>query len=345
MSLTNELQTEFHVSCNCFRRYVMNLGTTVSNRLIIKRASYKSSEGGDAVSVPQDFSDAGTKISEPNINPAQPDTEALNMQVMEHSASGEISLTFEEVVIPDSLKGEQCNNFFMDNITKDSAVHSLSSPLAAVMAAGLSAINANGRAALDDLSQKKLLHYCVLIEQGYPSSGYHCRIHAADVTNRYLSVLNMCGILTASTSRAHKSFMLGASVAAAIHDFEHPGVNNAFLVEQANPLARRWNDQSVAENQSLYQALRLLEEDPKANFTVGLSQAHCKEMRNLVVSIVLATDMSKHFEILTQFKTLVSNSKSLAGLSGAMKWEAMDERQRLLTLQVAMKVSSFAPTA
>ena len=327
----------------------MQLGTTAVGKRA-NRASYRLTDDGswsasyDSIGLlpqlPQDrnYTKITSKGSEPDIKPQLDDG---SMPLMEtHASGGETSCTFPEVLISDSLRTELGNNFFLDTITKDSALHAVSSPLAAVMAAGLSATNNNGKGSLDGLSRKKLMHYCALIEQGYPSSGYHCRTHAADVTNRYLSVLNMCGILTASNSREHKRFMLGAAVAAAIHDFEHPGVNNAFLVERAMPLARRWNDQSVAEHQSLYQALRLLEEDPSANFTAGWSRSNCKELRNLVISIVLATDMSKHFEILTQFKTLVSNSKSLAGLSGAMKWEAMDDRQRLLTLQVAMKVGS-----
>ena len=349
------IDTQFLAFCDIFLRYVMQLGTSMMTSRI-KRNSHRSTDDGFSASheectfpLPhQDSNDDKAKVSDPLLMSQKDDSGLVMPPIQRPDASGEVGLIspdFPEVVISGSLRAELGNNFFLDTITKDSAIHAVRSPLAAVMAAGLSAINTNGKSALDDASQKKLLHYCVLIEKGYPSSGYHCCTHAADVTNRYLSVLNMCGILTASTSREHKRFMLGAAVAAAIHDFEHPGVNNVFLVEQAMPLARRWNDQSVAENQSLYQAMRLLEEDPEANFIAGWSRSNCKELRNLVVSIVLATDMSKHFEILTQFKTLVSNSKSLAGLSGAMKWEAMDDRQRLLTLQVAMKVGSSPPTA
>ena len=336
MSPTNALQTQFRAFCISLLRYVMQLGTKIN----FIRSKRKESFGSGPL-FPAD--DGRTTISDPLVMSQSYDS-GLNLPPMDRpDASEEISFTSPEVLITESLRAELGNNFFLDTITKDSALHAVRSPLAAVMAAGLSATNINGKSALDDASQKKLLRYCILIEQGYPSSGYHCRTHATDVTNRYLSVLNMCGILTASTSRDHKRFMLGAAVASAIHDYEHPGVTNVFLVEQAMPLARRWNDQSVAEHQSLYQALRLLEENPSANFISGWNQAQCNELRNLVVSIVLATDMSKHFEILTQFKTLVSNSKSLAGLSGVMKWEAMDDRQRLLTLQVAMKVGSSAP--
>lgn len=45
-------------------------------------------------------------------------------------------------------------------------------------------------------------------------------------------------------------------MAAAIHDFEHPGVNNAFLINSESDLALKYNDTSVLEN---YHASRAFE--------------------------------------------------------------------------------------
>jgi hypothetical protein len=37
----------------------------------------------------------------------------------------------------------------------------------------------------------------------------------------------------------------GMLLACTIHDYDHPGVNNAFLINSRDPLAVRYNDQSV----------------------------------------------------------------------------------------------------
>jgi hypothetical protein len=36
-----------------------------------------------------------------------------------------------------------------------------------------------------------------------------------------------------------------AIIAAAIHDIDHPGVNNAYLINTSSELALRYNDQAV----------------------------------------------------------------------------------------------------
>jgi hypothetical protein len=38
--------------------------------------------------------------------------------------------------------------------------------------------------------------------------------------------------------------------AAAIHDLQHPGVTNDYLVQNSSPLALRYNDRAVAESNS-----------------------------------------------------------------------------------------------
>ena len=48
---------------------------------------------------------------------------------------------------------------------------------------------------------------------------------------------------------------------ATIHDFEHPGYNNAFLVASKDPVAILYNDSSVLENFHIASAWRLMLED------------------------------------------------------------------------------------
>jgi len=41
--------------------------------------------------------------------------------------------------------------------------------------------------------------------------------------------------------------MASIYIAAAIHDYEHPGLNNSFLISTKAELANRYNDKAVLE--------------------------------------------------------------------------------------------------
>jgi hypothetical protein len=53
--------------------------------------------------------------------------------------------------------------------------------------------------------------------------------------------------------------LLACLLAAAAHDYGHPGVGNGFLITTSHPLALRYNDQSVLEHHHLAETFRLLQ--------------------------------------------------------------------------------------
>ena len=59
--------------------------------------------------------------------------------------------------------------------------------------------------------------------------------------------------------------MLACYLAAAIHDYEHGGVNNDFLIQTRDKLAVTYNDTSPLENHHLAAAARLIAE-PRYRF-------------------------------------------------------------------------------
>ena len=50
-------------------------------------------------------------------------------------------------------------------------------------------------------------------------------------------------------------------LAAVMHDYRHPGVNNGYLVKKMAPLSVTYNDQSVLENFHASEAFKVMLED------------------------------------------------------------------------------------
>jgi hypothetical protein len=91
-----------------------------------------------------------------------------------------------------------------------------------------------------------------------------------------------------------------ALMAAAIHDLGHPGVQQTFLTKVMDPLAVRYNDKSVLENFHLATAFELMLNELDSNWFElilhgGKSEFSWRDyVRKGLISMVLATDMSKH---------------------------------------------------
>jgi len=178
-------------------------------------------------------------------------------------------------------------------------------PLSAVVMYALHAENLVTGLALD---RRKLVTYIMAIEDGYNANSYHNRSHAADVTARSYAILKRIGMSNQLDSNLHK---LAALLAAAAHDTQHPGFNNAFVVRNEGPLSRKYNDQAVLENHSLHVSLELIRE-PGMNFLRGslIGTGHFwRQFKAQMINMVLATDMSNHFEIVSKFQQKFASLK------------------------------------
>ena len=81
------------------------------------------------------------------------------------------------------------------------------------------------------------------IESGYMPNPYHNKTHAADVLQTMHHMLLSGGILEHLTDIE----VFAALIAAIIHDHEHPGLNQNFLVNTGASHAITYNDQTVLE--------------------------------------------------------------------------------------------------
>ncbi|KAG2501954.1 hypothetical protein HYH03_000452 [Edaphochlamys debaryana] len=138
------------------------------------------------------------------------------------------------------------------------------------------------------------------IEAGYQDNPYHNATHAADV----LQTLHV--LLYGTQLNQHYVDPLGlfaAYFAAIVHDYNHPGLTNDFLIASGDPLAIRYNDRSPLENHhvaAVFGAMRR----PGLDALAHLPKADRAAFRKQVIEMVLATDMKQHFALLSQFSTV-----------------------------------------
>lgn len=93
--------------------------------------------------------------------------------------------------------------------------------------------------------------------------------------------------------------------AAACHDLNHPGVSNSFMVKTKSQLALLYNDQSVLENHHLAETFKHLYSSD-LNVLGHLPQADQETARRIIIDLVLATDMARHFSFVSTFNSKIS---------------------------------------
>ncbi|XP_037882129.1 calcium/calmodulin-dependent 3',5'-cyclic nucleotide phosphodiesterase 1B isoform X3 [Glossina fuscipes] len=141
------------------------------------------------------------------------------------------------------------------------------------------------------------------VEEGYCRyrNPYHNNLHAADVTQTTHHMLCQTGLMNWLTDLE----IFATILAAIIHDFEHTGTTNNFHVMSGSETALLYNDRAVLENHHISAAFRLLKNED-CNILSRLSREEYREMRSLIIEMVLATDMSCHFQQLKNMRNLLT---------------------------------------
>ncbi|XP_049601416.1 3',5'-cyclic-AMP phosphodiesterase 4C isoform X4 [Syngnathus scovelli] len=166
--------------------------------------------------------------------------------------------------------------------------------------------------------------YVMTLEDHYHANvAYHNSLHAADVTQSTHVLLSTPALDAVFTDLE----ILAALFAAAIHDVDHPGVSNQFLINTNSELALMYNDESVLENHHLAVGFKLLHED-NCDIFQNLSKRQRQSLRKLVIDMVLATDMSKHMSLLADLKTMVETKKVTS--SGVLLLDHYTDRIQVL---------------
>ncbi|XP_015261234.1 PREDICTED: calcium/calmodulin-dependent 3',5'-cyclic nucleotide phosphodiesterase 1C [Gekko japonicus] len=154
-----------------------------------------------------------------------------------------------------------------------------------------------------------LVSFVEALEVGYSKhkNPYHNLMHAADVTQTVHYLLFKTGVAHWLTELE----IFAMIFAAAIHDYEHTGTTNNFHIQTRSDSAILYNDRSVLENHHLSAAFRLLQDDEEMNILSNLSKDDWREFRTLVIEMVLATDMSCHFQQIKAMKNALQQPEGI----------------------------------
>uniref|UniRef100_A0A669BTM1 Phosphodiesterase n=1 Tax=Oreochromis niloticus TaxID=8128 RepID=A0A669BTM1_ORENI len=152
-----------------------------------------------------------------------------------------------------------------------------------------------------------------VIEANYHSSNsYHNSTHAADVL--HATAYFLC------KERVKQSLdpidEVAALIAATVHDVDHPGRTNSFLCNAGSELAILYNDTAVLESHHAALAFQITTRDDKCNIFKNIERNEYRTLRQAIIDMVLATEMTKHFEHVNKFvnsinKPLAESVKSI----------------------------------
>ncbi|KFV84649.1 High affinity cAMP-specific and IBMX-insensitive 3',5'-cyclic phosphodiesterase 8A, partial [Struthio camelus australis] len=158
-------------------------------------------------------------------------------------------------------------------------------------------------------SESILRSWLQVIEANYHSSNsYHNSTHSADVLHATAYFL--------SKERVKQTLdpidEVAALIAATVHDVDHPGRTNSFLCNAGSELAILYNDTAVLESHHAALAFQLTTQDDKCNIFKSMERNEYRTLRQAIIDMVLATEMTKHFEHVNKFVNSIN--KPLAAL-------------------------------
>ncbi|XP_069179939.1 high affinity cAMP-specific and IBMX-insensitive 3',5'-cyclic phosphodiesterase 8A isoform X3 [Procambarus clarkii] len=155
--------------------------------------------------------------------------------------------------------------------------------------------------------EQTLQNWLTLIEANYHTDNtYHNSTHASDVLQSTAYFLNQERL----KQLMDPLDVAACLIAAVVHDVDHPGKNSAFLCNTDNELAILYNDLSVLESHHAAVSFKYTHSDDRVNIYKALDRDTYKHVRKSIIDMVLATDMTKHFEHLSKFINMSGSSKT-----------------------------------
>ncbi|CAL8378271.1 unnamed protein product [Boreogadus saida] len=151
-----------------------------------------------------------------------------------------------------------------------------------------------------NIEPEVLQHFLFEVYRRYNNIPFHNFKHCFCVTQMMYGLIWMTDL----KSKIDSIDLLTMLTSAVCHDLDHTGYNNAYQINARTELALRYNDISPLENHHSAVAFEILEKR-ESNIFRNLTIEQYKRIREGIIKCILATDMTKHNEILSKFKTIL----------------------------------------
>ncbi|XP_041484507.1 uncharacterized protein LOC121431091 isoform X2 [Lytechinus variegatus] len=154
------------------------------------------------------------------------------------------------------------------------------------------------------LDSCRLMKSFELIEEAYYNKSknpYHNSMHAADVCQAMHCYLQEEKLREALTPIE----IMGALLGSAMHDLDHPGVNQKYLINSKHHLADLYQNSSILENHHWRVGISVLTE---TGLLDHLPPEEWKMFVDHIRSLILATDIARQQEFLSQFQNMLDGS-------------------------------------
>lgn len=168
------------------------------------------------------------------------------------------------------------------------------------------------------------------VKESYNQVYYHNWTHAVDVTQFMAQLLVVGGMREIFNIKE----ILVLLVASICHDANHDGFSNSYNLKAQTPLGILFKNQSVMETHHCSVSISILTRDECNLFSYFDDDDLSIIWRNFI-ELILATDMSKHFEILDECKALLESGRD---------WKT-NRNDRLLVMKLLIKAADISNVA
>lgn len=190
------------------------------------------------------------------------------------------------------------------------------------------------------LCRLRLARFLSEIELGYDDLvTYHNRAHAASVFHFTHALLTHGGVAAAVRCGGDGHLQeLACLLAAAVHDFEHKGLSNDFLVRSGDSRAQRARDGRHVNEQHHVAAAFAVFARPECDFLAAMPVDQRHELLALIEVLVLGTDSADCQRLRSSFSCAIDGRGGKAFAAGTCE-------ESTLALQIALKCADLGHLA